>query len=195
MANPLPITPAETGQLLKRGSPMSDNDYNRLITHLRMSERPCSHYRDVPHPHGTTVLPRRLNHLTEVEREHQTYSTHRSHIGNSEIQFRHPFTDILDTGHIEDIWRMPLHDTLYTFFVVRPHRRLSDAEHAQTPYSHYPGFRARMVDADNSTENPIILEIRQIITHLTTLAFPVGAYGIQRPTLAISWALDRGRRG
>ncbi|KAI5832443.1 hypothetical protein K523DRAFT_325632 [Schizophyllum commune Tattone D] len=90
---------------------------------------------------------------------------------------------------------MPLHDTLYTFFIVRPHRKLSNAEHAQTPYAHYPDFRARLVDADNSTENVIILEIRHIITHLTTLAFPAGAYGILRPTLAVAWALDRGRRG
>ncbi|KAL1692493.1 hypothetical protein GGG16DRAFT_51271 [Schizophyllum commune] len=188
------VSAAEAGEFMKDASRLSEDEYNALITYLRMTGRMCRDFRDVPHSKGVQVLIPYVKQIHDTKRGDHTFSRRGSHIGNSEIRFRHPHTGLPDTGNIDNIWTTALDGTLSTFIVVRPHQSLSAVEEAKAPYLHCSGFRARIVDADNAATKLVILELRHIVTHLTTLARPTGTYGIHRPTLVVCWGLDRKRQ-
>ena len=109
------------------------------------------------------------------------------------ISFYNPSTETHVTGFIEKNWQIPLQGSMQPFVVVQPHTHLSAIKEGKAPFKNYQGFMSRIVDAQ-STENPVIIEPNHIITHVTTFQRPEGTYGIQRETLIVCWALNRGHR-
>jgi hypothetical protein len=88
-----------------------------------------------------------------------------------------------------------LEATLKTFIIIRPHRVLPVQEEERAPFINYPGFKARIFDSQPSDDSElVIIEPHHILTHLTTFQRPAGTYGIDRETLVVCLALDRGRK-
>ncbi len=129
-----------------------------------------------------------------MHRDDHTFSCQKSHKGNSAIQFYSPSTQTEDTGFIETIWTLPLEGTLRVFFVVRPHLPLSIDDEKKAPFIHLNSkYSTRIVD-NKPSDQLLIIEMHHIITHLTTFQRPLGTYGIDKETLVICWALNRGRK-
>ena len=78
------------------------------------------------------------------------------------------------------------------FFIVWPHVTLSAVEEQQAPFVHLnTRYSTKIVDCALA-EKVVIIELHHILTHLTIFQRPAGTYGIQKKTLVICWALNRG---
>jgi hypothetical protein len=192
-SHPVPLTPTEVSEVLAKAPQLLEAEYNDLLHYLQQTGRPYRAYSDLPHPPNSMVLPPQAQHPLQVHRDECTFSCERSHKGNSAIQFYNPLTQVHDTGFIQKIWRLPLEGMMHTFIVVHSHQLLSAQEAGQAPFTYYPGFMTKIVDASPSG-NFSIIEPAHIITHVTTLQRPAGTYGIGREVLVVCWAPNRGRR-
>lgn len=187
------LDPAEEAAFLAKAIKFSMEDYSALLQYLHSTGKQYRNFQNIPHPPNALVLPPYATHPLQFHWGNNTFSTQNSHEGNSAIQFYNPLTQNQDTGFIHTIWTLPLESVLHTFIVVHCHRELSAVEEGQAPFKHYTGFMARIFDALPS-QNFVIIEPTHIITHLTTFRRPAGTYGIQKETVVVSWALNRGRR-
>jgi len=187
------LQPMEVAEFLAKASPLTMDEYTALLNYLRQAGHPYRAVHEIPYPQNAVILPPNAERVQQMHHGGRTFSSRRSHKGNSAIQFYNPFTQIKATGFIEMIWRIPLEASIQTFIVVRPHQLLPIVEEEQAPFIQRPGFLTRIVDAVPS-DSLCIIEPRHIITHLVTFERPLGTYNINRRTLLICWALNRGRQ-
>lgn len=196
---PMQLSGGEEAVYLQNSSPLDKKDYDKLLRYL---ERDGRDYRSV---HEKKILNQVYPFLLPYVRKHtevhigdRTFSILRSHEGNSAIQFAHPTTERTLTGFIEEIWSTPLRSRIETFFVVRPHRRLSGTEERKAPFADFnEKYGVQIFDGlpTKARNQLLIMQERHIITHLSTFRRPAGTYGIPRGTLVVCWSLNRGRRG
>lgn len=184
---------AEVAKILAASKPLGDNMYRMLLQYLHSIGQLWRSNVEIPHPPGSLILPDVALHPSDFKSDGRGFSCHRSHEGNSGIQFKTPADSAMRTGFIEEIWQMPLQNHIHTFFLVRQHKALPQSAHAKAPYSSLQGFQTTIVDARQSNQLCII-EPRHVITHLTVYKRPKGTYGINQEFLVICWALNRGRR-
>lgn len=190
---PVPLTSIEVSKTLAKAPNLEDAEYASLLFYLHCTGRPYRSFKDLPHPPNAQILPPRALSLLQLHRGEHTFSCANSHQGNSAICFHNPLTNTPETGSIQKIWRLPLDGSMHTFMVVQAHKLLPPLEEERAPFSQHPRFMARIVDAKLS-DNFIIIEPTHIITHLVTFKRPEGTYGIDRKSLIVCWALNRGRR-
>jgi hypothetical protein len=188
-----PLSSIAISEMLAKAPLLTDTEYNALLYYLQHTGRPYRSCYDMPHPLNSNILPPRAERPLQVHRGECTFSCQSSHLGNSAVLFHNPLTRTQGTGFIQSIWALPLEASKCTFFIVRPHQCLPPLEDTKAPFSHYSGFETCIVDAQPSDEL-LIVEPAHIITHLTIFRRPVGTYGIDRDTLVVCWALNRGRR-
>jgi hypothetical protein len=189
------LTPIEAAEVLAQAPKLDDREYGSLLQYLQHTGRLFRHWNDLPHPVNSNVLPTHARRPLQIHQGEHTFSCQRSHRGNSAIYFYNPLTHSHATGFIEIIWQLPLEATLKTFIIIRPHRVLPVQEEERAPFINYPGFKARIFDSQPSDDSElVIIEPHHILTHLTTFQRPAGTYGIDRETLVVCLALDRGRK-
>jgi len=189
----MPLKHTEAAEILQKASNLQDPEYVALLYYLHRTGRPYRSCHNIPFPPNAIIVPPKALHTPQFRCGQYTFSTHQSHPGNSSVQFYNPLTHSSNTGTIEAIWRLPLNARLHTFLVIRPHTPLSPEDQGKAPFIQFPGLLTQIVDAQQS-EQVIIIEPIHIITHLTTFPRPAGTYGIERKTLIICTALNRGRR-
>lgn len=192
------LTGKEQAEFMAKGSvKLSQNEYDSLLWYLRGAGRPYFSVHSSAQKMAnadTLYLPPYVRKRTEVHISDHTFSVQRSHEGNSAVQFFNPRSKERETGYIEDIWTIPLESRTNTFFVIRPHRRLSEAEERKAPFVTFnEKYAVRIVDCIRSDQS-VIVEQQHIITHLATYRRPANTFGIPRETLIVCWALNRGRR-
>lgn len=187
-------------QFLRKAPQLPVVEYNALLQYLLSTGRQYrSAYVDAPTHYNHPVLHKRAEHLKSIKLDDpargdgKSYSCYSSHQSGSAIQFFNPSTNQLDTGYIQHIWRVLLHNTLHTFIGIQPHLPLSQAEEELGPYIHNPELQCRLVDQAPSY-TVVVAEPSHIITHISVAAKPEGLFGIPRPTLAVCWAMGRNRR-
>lgn len=189
---PSSLEPLQIADILAKSPKLEGLEYDSLLHYLQDTGRPYRAFDNFPHPHNALILPPQAQRPLQIHRGECTFSCMSSHRGNSAIQFYNPSVQAHNTGFIETIWRLPLQGGMHTFIVVRPHQPLSAQEEQRAPFCHYPGLMTRIVDA-NPSKDLVIIEPTHIVTHLTTFRRNIGAYGINRETLVVCWALNRGR--
>ena len=178
----------------KNAISLTNDEYFALLHYLQTLGQPYQPAHQFPHSENALILPASVNKPLQVHEGHHTFSCKKSHKGNSAIQFYDPISNNYDTGYIESIWTTKLQGVLRRFFVVRPHLPLPITEENKAPFIHLDSrYSTKIVDA-GPLERLVIIEQRHIITHLTVLPRPIGTYGIERKTLVICWALNRGRK-
>lgn len=185
------LDPSSQAGLLKNATLLETEDYNALLNYLTSTGQPYRAHTDFPHPLDAHILPPYAVRCPKFHWNGQTYSTQASHEGNSAIQLCHPITNTLDTGYILQIWTLPLEGAKQMFFIVCIHHPLPANEEARAPFIGHTGLMTRIVDAA-PTGNLVIIEASHIVTHLTTFRRPKGTYGIDKDTLVVCWALNRG---
>lgn len=193
-----PLSKLEQQEHLLKGSPLSQDEYEALGTYLMSTERPyASMYLEADKTAATLdsrfLLPT-VCKRTEVLLDGRTFSVRESHEGNSAIQYYNPTNQSLETGNIEMIWQQSLDERLHTFFVIRPHRPLSPVEERLAPFAQFHELYATRIFDSIPSNQLFIVEPQHIRTHLSTYRRPSGTYGIQKDTLVVCWALNRGRR-
>ncbi|KAJ6632494.1 hypothetical protein B0H10DRAFT_1771289, partial [Mycena sp. CBHHK59/15] len=183
---------SEVAKILAAAKDLSQERYTMLLEYLNSIGQPWRSWDQIPHPTGSLVLYPRAMQPQQFKADGWTFSCHKSHKGNSGIQFKNPIGLTPLTGFIEEIWQMPLQNHMQTFILVRTHKALPNSLAARTPFVSMPYFSVAAVDAAPSSELCVI-EPRHIITHLTIYKRPKGTYGINRDILVVCWALNRGR--
>ncbi|KAJ7463017.1 hypothetical protein FB451DRAFT_1495184 [Mycena latifolia] len=137
------------------------------------------------------ILPPRSKRCQKFHVDKRTYSCSSSHGANSLIQFYEPGTDPkqnqTSTGVITAILQIPLDNILRTFVVVHKHRLLPTQFFAD-----HPELMTAVVHSEPEADG-IVIEPRQVITHLTAWKRPAGVYHT-KAVLTVCWALNRGRR-
>lgn len=183
--------------LTKCDTELDDGLYEKLLRYLRDAGVPChSAYERMSAADclNALFLPTKVRTVQQVYVDDRPFNRRASHEGNSNIQFINPSSRQKETGFIETIWQVVLDSVLRVFFLVNLHRPLPAAEEQMAPYVHFDRrFATRIVDAEPSNQF-IVIEHQHIITHLTTLERPEGTYGINRKSLVVCWAMNRGRR-
>lgn len=190
---PTLLKPTEVAMVLSKAPHLNEMEYGALLHYLQVSGQPYKAHYAFPHHPNDLILPPQAECPLQIHHGEYTFSCQRSHKGNSAIQFYNPLTQTNDTGFIQTIWRLPLEASLRTFVVVCPHQPLSALEEGLAPFTQYSGFITQIVDALPS-DKLVIIEPMHIITHLTTFERQAGTYGINRNTLVVCWALNRGRK-
>lgn len=183
----------DMGIFLAQNPKLDDNEYLLIQQYLHTTGRPYRNYLHLPHPENALILPPNAKHLREFHENGRTFSCHSSHKGNSAIQFQDHGSQGHLNGMIESILEIPLEGFLCKFILVRTFQALNAFEMAETPYPHFPNFMTEAVHPDLS-DNIIVIEPKDIITHLTTFKRPAGTYDITAEILIICWALNRGRK-
>ncbi|KAI0037290.1 hypothetical protein FA95DRAFT_1507114, partial [Auriscalpium vulgare] len=189
------LSASELADILAKAPEMNENHYFTLLQYLQTNGQPYRSWKDVPHPRHALIpsLPPRANKLRTFTIDGRTYSDRKQHEGNSAIQFWDNQTLTQRTGFIQSVWSIPLDHHMHTFIFVQPHLSLPPFDLDKAPYIHLNSFKCQIFDAQPS-EEVVVIEPKHILTHITTLQRPPGAYGIQQPTLVACWALNRDRR-
>lgn len=187
------VSSFDMGIFLAQNPKLNGNEYSLIQQYLHTTGRPYRNYLHLPHPENALILPPNAKRPRQFHDNGRTYSCYSSHQGNSAIQFHDRQSQQCQNGVIESILELPLQGFLSRFILVRTFRPLNAFEHAGIPYSHFPNFMAEVVDPELS-ENIIVIETKDIITHLTTYKRPVGAFNCTKEILVICWALNRGRK-
>lgn len=189
-----PLTPSEVADILGKGKDLSAWEYNTILQYLNSLGQPWRSNKDIPHPTGALILPPVAKPLLTYKMDQYTLRCKKSNKGNSAIHFKNPSANLArTTGDIQRIWQIPLEGHMQTFLVVEIHKSLSLRDQWKTPYFSMPFFESILVDA-TASGILCIIEPQHILTNVTVLKRPKGTYGINRDTLAICWALNRGRR-
>lgn len=189
------LSGTDEADLLKASSPIAWDDYDALLHYQRKRGNFLYSVYDetARNPDFTFLLPN-AQKPTAVYIGDRTFSIRQSHEGNSAIEFKHPETGCRGTGFIESILSVPLESRVKTFFVVRCHRPLSPLEEQQAPFKSFnEKYCVRIMD-ELPSNNRLIIQHEHVVAHVSTLRRPAGTYGIQRETLVVCWALNRGRR-
>lgn len=189
------VSPTEESVFLKACSPFAREDYDAMLHYLRKKGRALHSVYDqtARDPNYTYLLPNVRKH-TEVHIADRTYSIRQSHEGNSAIEFVHPETGSKDTGFIECIYSTLLKSKVHTFFIVRSHRQLPAFEERKAPFGNFnEKYCVRIMD-ELPSNNRVLIEQHHVVAHVSTLRRPAGTYGIERETLVVCRALNRGRR-
>lgn len=187
------MTEKEAALAISHAPKLSEDEYWALLAYLRHTGQSYQPIDIIPRPPHTEVL---LNHAlrpTHFAIKDRTFSTQVAHQGNSAIQYENRQTSTLDTGNIQTILQMPLDGSMHTFIIVQPHQPLSPEEERLAPFAEHPHLMTRIYNT-HSTLPLIIIEPRNVITHLTTYERPSGTYGIHHNTVVVCWSLNRGRR-
>ncbi|KAF9043561.1 hypothetical protein BDZ89DRAFT_943643 [Hymenopellis radicata] len=187
------LSTVDVANILGEAPRLAPTEYDMILQYLRLTGRAYRGYLQLPHPSAALILPPSARRPPQFILDKRTYSCQISHIGNSAIQFYSPQTQSTYTGFIHTIWQIPLEDVMRTFILVNCHRLLSSAEAERAPYIHNPRLMSSLVDSTPSNQS-FVIEPKHIITHLTTFKRPAGTYGINRETMVVCWALNRGRR-
>jgi len=189
------LTAQELALFLAKGHEIDAPTYNAILRYLISLGQPWHPYNQVPpHPDRNWILPPRGSIPSQVVVEEKTYSCDLSHHGNSVIMFYNPQdANITYTGVIHTICQVPLHSALRTYFIVHLHQDLPPHFQVLSPYTLHTGFASKLVETSPS-DYSLVIEPQHIITHLTTYKRPAGTFNIPRETLAICWALNRGRK-
>ncbi|KAK7058235.1 hypothetical protein R3P38DRAFT_2496785 [Favolaschia claudopus] len=180
----------ELAEYLDEAPLMSEEEYSAIQEYLDSTGRQYRSWKAVPHPENAFILPPRARRPLQFDLEGRTYSCSSSHAGNSLIEFYNQQTQSRFMGYIHTILEIPLDGFTKTFILVHAHQDISNH---RTPYVNYPRMMCKVVEIQ-ATANTIILETQHIITHLVTWKRPAGTYGIDRETLAVCTALNRGLR-
>lgn len=190
------LTSYESAQLLAKSPPMDDAHYRQTLEYLnryRIDGRYFRSWKDVLRldPQILVLPPCAMQPHTFIA-NNRTYSDQQSHTGNSAIQFLDPRSGIPHTGFIQHIYSIVLELRMHTMIFVRPHKLLAQHDAEKAPFIHLFHFKTQLFDAESSGDM-VVIEPQHIITHVTTLRRPIGTYGIDKETLAVCWAADRGR--
>jgi hypothetical protein len=192
-----PLDGVAVAKFLAKSPSLHAAEYDALLHYLQTTAgQPWwRHYLHLPHPEAAAVLPFTARQPVQVTVDSdRTFSCHRSHEGNSAIQFYNPHNNRLPcTGFIKKIYQIPLHGVIKTFLAISPHQDLLQSEQEKSPYQQYPHLCTKIVDASASV-NFCIIELKDVITHLTVYKQPKGIFGIHKDILVICWALNRGRK-
>jgi hypothetical protein len=187
----------DVANILADAPHLHPDEYNMLLHYLQTTaQQPWwQHYKAMPHSNPAHVLPFCAQQPTQLTLEgKRTYSCQRSHEGNSSIQFYNPHTAQAPcTGFIQKIWQIPLQGVMQTFILVSPHQNLPSSEEQKAPYSQLPHLYTKVVAAQPS-DKLLIIEPKDIITHLTFYKCPKGTFQINQDILVICWALNRSRK-
>lgn len=180
-------------ELLAQGKLLSDTQYNIILLYLRSTGEPWHSYVEYHQPF-VWHLPRRAIHRERIVLDKRTYNCRSNHFGNSAIHFRNP-RNLQSTlvGAIDEIRQIPLLNVVRTFFLVRLFQPLPPDDHCRTPYATFPEFESLVVEAEPSAD-VFVIEPQHIVCHLTTDSLAKGTFGIDRKTIVICWALNRGQR-
>lgn len=187
------VSSFDMGIFLAQNPKLDENEYHLIQQYLHTTGCPYRNYLHLPHPENALILPPNAKCPREFHENGPTFSCYSSHQGNSAIQFHDCQSQQLRNGIVETILELPLQGFLSRFIFVCTFRPLNAVENAVIPYSHFPNFMAEVVDPEPS-DNIIVIEPRDIITHLTTLKRPAGTFDCAGEILVICWALNHGRK-
>jgi hypothetical protein len=186
------LTEEQVAHILAHGADIPDLHYTLIMAYLHSTGE---HYRSVHDILNRRVpsLPPSGRKCTQFISGERTFSTFRSHDGNSAIQFTPHQSHISQTGWINSIWQIPLRGVVRTFFLVQVHRPLSPDQDIKGPYRNFPRFNIKLVDAEPLLFLQVI-EPSQVITHVVCHKREKGTYGIDRPFVVVCTSLNRGRK-
>ncbi|KAK7013213.1 hypothetical protein R3P38DRAFT_2546681 [Favolaschia claudopus] len=189
-----PLSDLAVAKILKVSKELPEEDYELLLQYQRSKGQPWRSWLDLPQPHGALILPPAVLYSRHFKIGDHTFSRIKSRKKNSRIQFKDPEDSTTRcTGYIREIWQIPVHNYLQTFFLVEKYKPLALGAIQKTPYHSLNLFQATAVSTDPSN-NFCIIEPHHILTHLTSYYRPKGTFGILKAILVICWALNRGRR-
>ncbi len=198
LRTPPMLTGEEAAAARASGELLGLQHYNMLLDYLNGTGRDYrSAYANVRYPPGTLIMPIHVHQHSQSTVNKQTFSCKESHEGNSHIRYYVPGGNAAakETGCIEAIWELPIDNIMQTFFLVRQHSQLPAGQRYKSPYNYFPCSVLQTSLVKEETSQYIhIIEARHIISHLTVYKWPRGTYDIPFPTMAICWAMNRGRR-
>ncbi|KAK7005408.1 hypothetical protein R3P38DRAFT_2794600 [Favolaschia claudopus] len=156
-----PLSEASVAQILKVSKDLPEEDYENLLQYLQAKGQPWRSCFDLPHPNGALVLPPVVLYSRHLKIGDWTFSRFKSRKKNSRIQYKDP-QDITTfcTGHIREIWQIPLHNHLQTFFLVERHKPLPFGAIVKTPYYSLPLFKTSVVAAEAISDLPALSALR-----------------------------------
>ena len=178
----------------RRGRKLNITEYEQLLdlVNAGLPSPTVRHHHSFPHPMNAVVLPQFVTNENSVEHKGRSFSPRVCHEGKSCIQY---FTSAAligeDTGFIETIFQLTIGGVLRTFLIISPHLSLSIMDQARDPFLQRPRFKMKLVYAQSSNDK-ILIELRQVGTHLAMRRRPAGTFGISQPVMILHW-LDRGR--
>lgn len=192
--HPLRVSNEEEALFMRSATEFAMTDYELLLAHLQSTDTPYYSCLDMYAPDDALILPLRARYLTEITIENRTYSCRRSHYGNSSIQFDsvEEETTYRYAGFIEAIWETVIGGCLRTFIAVRLHRDLDEEDKQRTPFPQFPRLFTWAVEA-NQSDNVMIIEPTELVSHVAVYKRPAGTFGIDKPTLVLCGSLDRRR--
>ncbi|KZV59474.1 hypothetical protein PENSPDRAFT_678949 [Peniophora sp. CONT] len=187
-----PLSDEQLSTFLATGPMLEDAPYHLILDYVQNHLQPVQSFNEIPAQPGIPVLPPNAHQLRTFTLDGRTFCDQLQHEGNSAVQFCDTH-GTNRTGFIQSIWILPVEQQLQTFLLVRPHNPLPGPEFQRTPYAHYQNLKTHIYDA---TPSPyiIVLEPKDILSHVTTLRRPAGTYGILRQTLVVCSALNRDRK-
>lgn len=82
------------------------------------------------------------------------------------------------------MWEVVLCSRVCTFIIIAPRQPLSPEDQSLSPYQDFPGLQCMVVYTQHQT-GYIVLEPRDIISHVAYYNRPSGTFGIKTPTTVV----------
>ena len=184
---PSTMSPFDEAQHNGGGKTLPLDVYDSILTYLNMllPSSPIWHFKDLPHPMDTFVLPPMAVPLHHLQHKGRSYSTFTMHPGNSSISYR-TRSGGAHMGFIVSMWAQVVMGKSHIFVIVSPHRLLSAGDEKMSPYQSRPGFLSSVVYSQQSDPHQaIVMEKQQIIAHVAYYSHPPGTFGIGAETLVL----------
>jgi hypothetical protein len=166
--------------------------YNPLHSYVNRDGLACRHYRDVPHPHGSTVLSIMAEPVTYFEFQGRPYSVRTANAGNSAIAFLDGNGVVL-TGFIASAWHACIGKAPRTFLFVEVHEQLSNQDSCRSPYRGKAGLFTKLVYT-SLLQPQVVIEPEAIISGISYFNQPASTFRIHRETTIVH-VVDRGLSG
>lgn len=206
--SPKVLSDHEVAGFLAKAPKLDRQTYSELLDYLNntgsnySSVYPNSCYAAIHHSRQSIFLAPAAHSLRYFCSNGRNYHTKESRESSSHIYYYIPGGEsTTSTGCITDILQIPLEGVIRTFFAVNKHQALPSRERHWNPYSKPPCLvlQADLVCQQLSSYFYII-EPQHIICHLVVHKLDRDNYPniykkIRKSVMAISWSLDRRRRG
>ena len=202
-----PMTDAEVARFLAVAQPLDEKTerkyYDSLLAYLRKSSHSYkSAYMLPTPPRNSTILQPAFVHLNYFPIDGKIFHCKGSRETASHIHYYVPYDNgSTATGCIDFIWQAPLQYKIRTFFFVKKHAQLSDAQDQWNPYTKFPCslLNTELVLQALSSSFDVI-EPQHIICHLAVRKceradYPKLYKHISSPLMLLGKSLDRRRRG
>jgi hypothetical protein len=150
---------------------------------------PLHHFKILPHPTDTYVLPHMAVPLHYLQHKGREYSTFSKHFGNSSMSYKSK-DGITEVGFITSMWTQVIMGKLYSFIIVSLHRPLSVEDEQKSPFVSRPGFLSAVFYSQPSEScKQVVVEAEQIIGHVACYIRPPGTFGIEAGTMSLANSL------